>query len=251
MLPGRRRPASVNAWFRPCKPEAPRRCCRKSPPQSECRKDPNHWLLIFGFFWFLRIETYAETDELVVKDHPRQEVNERDVGGEEGHHVGGVEDAQCVHVHPIGAHPQAAEEATPAYKCPYRTPQTEKSTPTLRQPKHRQTKWQRAKCTCTSAKWQRGSGKKWKAKKRNETSKQTTANVSIMFPSLLVARAHTTVPQWAEQESQRQLVAMNYTVDIFLISGLDNLMVLSVVTTVPQCSVDFVAISTKNRCVKA
>ncbi len=57
---------------------------------------------------------YAQSDELIVQDDPGEQVDEGDVGGEQRHDVGGVQDGQRVHVHPIGAHPQEAEQQTPA-----------------------------------------------------------------------------------------------------------------------------------------
>ena len=63
--------------------------------------------------------TDSEADKLVVQDDPRQQIDERDVGGEERHDVRRVQHAQRVHVHPIGAHPQQAKEATPADERPF------------------------------------------------------------------------------------------------------------------------------------
>ena len=60
--------------------------------------------------------TYAKTDELVVEDNPRQQVDERDVSGEQGHDVRGVQDTQRVHVHPVRTHPQEAEHAASPHK---------------------------------------------------------------------------------------------------------------------------------------
>ena len=54
-----------------------------------------------------------------MQDHPREEVDERDVGGEQGHDVGGIEDAQRMYVHPIGSHPQGAEEETATDERPW------------------------------------------------------------------------------------------------------------------------------------
>lgn len=62
--------------------------------------------------------TYAEPDELVVQHDPREQVNKGHVRREQGHDVGGVEDAERVHVHPISADPQQAEQAASSYKIP-------------------------------------------------------------------------------------------------------------------------------------
>lgn len=60
---------------------------------------------------------------MVVKNDPRQEVDESNVGCEEGHDVGRVQHAQGVHVHPIGAHPKETKEAAPTHErsCNYKS----------------------------------------------------------------------------------------------------------------------------------
>ena len=64
---------------------------------------------------------YPQTDELIVQNDPGQQVNERHVGGEQRHDVRSVQNAKCVHVHPVGSHPQETEEHASADERSCRT----------------------------------------------------------------------------------------------------------------------------------
>ena len=58
----------------------------------------------------LVVWTYSDSNELLVKHDPREQVDEGDVGGEESHDLGAAEVAEGVDVEVIGQDPEQAEE---------------------------------------------------------------------------------------------------------------------------------------------
>lgn len=64
----------------------------------------------------MRWLAYSDADELLVEHDPREQVDEADVGGEEGHHLGAAQHAQGVDVEVVGQHPQQAEQAAATKK---------------------------------------------------------------------------------------------------------------------------------------
>ena len=58
--------------------------------------------------------THSQSDELLVQHHPREEVDEAHVGGEEGDDLGAAQDLERVDVKVVGQDPQEAEQAAAA-----------------------------------------------------------------------------------------------------------------------------------------
>jgi len=54
--------------------------------------------------------TYSDSDKLLVEDNPREEIDERDVGGEQGHHLGTAQVTKGVNVEVVGQDPQKTEQ---------------------------------------------------------------------------------------------------------------------------------------------
>ena len=51
-----------------------------------------------------------------MQDDPREQIDEADIGGEEGHDLGAAQDVQGVNVEIVGHDPQHAEEAAATEK---------------------------------------------------------------------------------------------------------------------------------------